>query len=92
MTDSFRMLIIANYENFESSLRIELDRQQSGTWRKKTGPDHITWNRRVLGYLVKVHSKDTAFARSWESTVHLNGGELSPFQQTDALLSNFLLR
>ena len=87
MTDSFRKLTIANCEDFETSLRSELEKHQAVTWRKKTGP-----SCRVLGYLVKVHSKDTALARDWEKTIHLNGGEITPFRQTEALLGNFLHR
>ena len=92
MTHSFRKLIIANCADFETSLRSDLEKHQAVTWRKKTGPSHITWNRRVLGYLVKVHSKDTAFARDWEKTIHLNGGEINLFRQTEALLGNVLRR
>ena len=72
MSDSFRKLTIANCEYFETSLRSGLENHQAVTWGKKTGPSHITWNRRILGYLVKGHSKDTAFARDWEKTIHLD--------------------
>ena len=42
MTDSFRKLTIANCEDFETSLRSELEEHQAVIWWKKTGPSHIT--------------------------------------------------
>ena len=92
MTVSFRKLTIANCEESETSLRSELRKHQAVTWRKKTGPSDVTWNHMVLGYLVKVYSGDTPFARDWEKTIHLNGGETNPFRQTDALPGKFLRR
>ena len=87
---AFIGLLLSCYsKNFETKLRAHVSEEELISRKKCTGPDHVSWTRRVLGAQIKSHSRDKTFRTAWQHMVSLNHCDLDPFRSPDQLLQNF---